>query len=125
MSTNTPEPPTIWFKAQRVMRTIFAFLVVAVPFLNGMALVTVEYLNQQADLEVPGQVFLFLNGVIAVTAFLIGLVNAWMQTQGFNAFLTRFGLGSVPKQNLFEAHVVENGEVHVITEVIPDPKAIE
>jgi hypothetical protein len=114
-------PPDIWYKAQRVVRTVFAFLVVAVPLLNAVAAATVNYLEDQTDVVIPSWVFLFLNGVIAVTALLIGLFNAWMQTPGFNTMLTRIGLGSVPKSQLVPVAPAGGGKA--VAAVIPDPKA--
>jgi hypothetical protein len=90
-------PPDIWYKA------------------------TVNYLEDQTDVVIPSWVFLFLNGVIAVTALLIGLFNAWMQTPGFNTMLTRIGLGSVPKSQLVPVAPAGGGKA--VAAVIPDPKA--
>jgi hypothetical protein len=89
--------PEIWFKTQRVLRTIVQALLVLVPIANGAAAAVVGYLQQQTDVAVHPVVFVWLNAVIAVTALLMGLVARLMAVPGFNDLLTRIGLGSVPK----------------------------
>lgn len=89
--------PEIWFKTQRVLRTIVQALIVLVPVLNGAAAAVVAYLNEQTDVTIPAWVFLVLNGVIAVTALAMGLVARLMAVPGVNTWLTNLGLGSVPK----------------------------
>ena len=108
--------PPIWYKAQRVVRTIVQTLIVLVPILNGLAAAAVGYLNEQTDVTVPGWVFLVLNGVIAVTALIIGLVARLMAVPGVNEWLTNIGLGSVPKR----AVVGTTGWGDA--SIIPDPK---
>ncbi|MEV8023412.1 hypothetical protein [Microbacterium sp. NPDC080220] len=92
--TTTPE---IWFKTQRVLRTIAQAIIVLVPVVNGAAIAVVTYLNEQTDVIVPAWVFAVLNGAIAVTAVAMGLVARVMAVPGVNDWLTKLGLGSVPK----------------------------
>jgi len=92
------EVPEIWFKAQRVLRTIVASLVALVPIANGVALAVAEYLRVQEDVVIPAWVFLVLNAVIAGTALVMGLVTRIMAVPGVNEWLTKVGLGSVPKK---------------------------
>lgn len=121
MSTPTVKVPEVVFKAQRVLRTVFAFLVVAVPLVNGLAAATIEYLRTQEGVPVPPWVFLVLNGVVGVTALLIGLFNRWMQTPGFNTLLTKIGLGTVPTPvAVAEARAAARGDEGPI----PDPRVI-
>lgn len=94
----TPAVPEIWFKAQRVLRTIVQFLIVTVPIANGVAAAAISYLQAQTDVVVPGWVFLVLNGVLAVSALIIGLVARIMAVPGVNDWLTNIGLGSVPRR---------------------------
>lgn len=97
--TNTTEgvdAPVIWYKGKRVVRTIVQALVTLVPTLNGLALAASAYLSEQADVVLPGWVFLVLNGVIAVTALIMGLVARLMAVPGVNDWLVKVGLGSVP-----------------------------
>lgn len=98
MSNNTtPAVPPIWYPAQRVVRTIVQALVVLIPIVNGVALAVISYLQEQADVTVDPIVFAWLQGVIAVTAVIMGLVARVMAVPGVNAFLARLGAGSVPK----------------------------
>lgn len=91
---NTPE---IWFKSQRTLRTIVQALVVLVPLANGVAAAAAAYLIEQTHLVIPGWAFLVLNAVVAATAVVMGLLARLMAVPGFNDWLTRIGLGSVPK----------------------------
>ena len=97
MSNITPTVPDIWFKTQRVLRTIVQALVVLVPAVNGVAAAVVAYLGSQTDVTVHPVVFVWLNAIIAVTALVMGLVARIMAVPGVNAVLARVGLGSVPK----------------------------
>ena len=96
MTDLAPTPP-IWYKTQRVLRTIVQALVVLIPILNGLALAAAGYLSEQTDVTIPAWVFVALNGIIAVTAVVMGLVARLMAVPGVNTWLTKFGLGSVPK----------------------------
>ena len=97
MSNNTPAVPEIWYPVQRVIRTIVQALIVLIPVVNGVALAVVSYLQEQTDVTVDPIVFAWLQGVIAVTAVIMGLVARVMAVPGVNAFLARLGAGSVPK----------------------------
>lgn len=92
--TTTPE---IWYKPQRVLRTIVQALIILIPLANGVAAAGAAYLQEQTHLTIPAWVFLVLNAVVAVTAVVMGLVARLMATPGVNDWLTRVGLGSVPK----------------------------
>lgn len=94
--------PEIWFKPQRVLRTIVQALIILIPLANGVALAAAGYLQEQTHLVIPGWVFLVLNGVVAVTALVMGLVARVMAVPGVNDWLTRIGLGSVPKSAVSE-----------------------
>ncbi|MCW2165054.1 hypothetical protein B0I12_002209 [Microbacterium hydrothermale] len=106
--------PEIWFKGQRVLRTIVQALVVLVPIVNGVGLAVAAYLAAQTDLPIPPVVFVWLNAIIAVTALLMGLAARIMAVPGVNNLLTRVGLGSVPAVRL-----ERDGSG---TFVLPDPK---
>ncbi|KQT75415.1 hypothetical protein [Microbacterium sp. Leaf436] len=88
--------PDIWFKGQRVLRTIVQALIVLVPIVNGVALAVANYLNTQTDVAVAPVVFVWVNAVVAVTALLMGLAARIMAVPGVNDLLVRVGLGSVP-----------------------------
>lgn len=92
MSTNTD----IWFKGQRVIRTIVQALIVLIPVVNGVGLAVTDYLQSQTDVAVPGAVFVWLNAIVAGTALLMGLAARIMAVPRVNELLIRVGLGSVP-----------------------------
>ena len=97
MSNITPTVPDIWFKTQRVLRTIVQALVVLVPVVNGVAAAVVAYLGSQTDVTVHPVVFVWLNAIIAVTALVMGLVARIMAVPGVGRLLsgsrrTRFSL---------------------------------
>ena len=106
--------PRVWYQGQRVLRTIVEALVVLVPVVNGIAIAAVTYMNEQTDIHVPGSVFVVLNAVIAATAFIMGLTSKIAALDKVNTFLTKFGLGSVPKSALTDIPSEP---------VVPDPKA--
>lgn len=114
--------PEVWYKAQRVIRSVVQFLVVAVPILNLLLVAAVNYLQEQTDVVVPAVVFVWLNAAIAFSAFLIGLVVRLMAVPGVNDWLVKIGLGSVPKQALTTVRDANTGAVEA-TIVQPDPKA--
>lgn len=86
-----------WFPGQRAIRSIVGALVVLVPLANGLAAAAISYLQAQTDVDVPGQVFIWLNAIVAGTALVIGLVSRLMAVPGFNAALARVGLGTAPR----------------------------
>lgn len=88
---------TIWYKAQRVLRTIVQALVVLVPVVNGVAAAIIDYLESQTHVVVDPVVYVWLNLIIAITALVMGLIARIMAVPGVNEFLTRIGLGSAPK----------------------------
>lgn len=102
--------PEIWFKGQRVLRTIIQALVVLVPVVNGVGVAVAAYLREQTDIVIPASVFLVLNIVVAATALLMGLAARVMAVPGVNDVLAHVGLGSVPAARIAEGVV------------LPDPK---
>lgn len=94
MSTHVPP---IWFRTQRVLRTIVQALIILVPLANGAAVAVAAYLQEQTHLVIPPWAFLVLNAVVAVTAVVMGLLARLMAVPGVNDWLTRIGLGSVPR----------------------------
>lgn len=102
--------PEIWFKGQRVLRTIVQALVVLVPVVNGVGVAVAAYLREQTDIVIPASVFLVLNVVVAATALLMGLAARIMAVPGVNDVLARIGLGSVPAARIADGVA------------LPDPK---
>lgn len=92
--------PPIWFKSQRVLRTIVQALVVLVPLVNGVAAAAIAYLTAQTDVAVPEFIFAWLNIAVAITALIMGLVARIMAVPGVNDVLARIGLASVPRHAL-------------------------
>ena len=106
-----------WYPVQRALRSIVGALVVLVPLVNGLATAAIAYLSAQTDVAIPPLVFVWLNAAVAASALVIGLVSRLMAVPGFNALLTKIGLGTAPKSAL----VLEPDARGVY--VLPDPKA--
>lgn len=121
MTTTTLAVPDIWYKAQRVLRTVVQFLIVAVPIANGVAAAVIEYLRVQEDVIIPGWVFIWLNAILAGSALIIGLVARIMAVPGVNEWLMKIGLGSVPQSAIIP---VKNETGDAIGIVQKDPKAV-
>ena len=86
-----------WYPVQRALRSIVGALVVLVPLANGLAAAAVAYLNSQTDVTIPPVGCGRRNASVAGTALVIGLVSRLMAVPGFNAALTKIGLGTAPK----------------------------
>jgi ABC-type uncharacterized transport system permease subunit len=71
------------------VRTVVQALVVLVPLVNVAAGIVISYLNEQADLAVPGWAFVILNAVLAATSLIIGMVARLMANPLVNAWVTR------------------------------------
>lgn len=107
--TNTTEgvdAPVIWYKGKRVLRTIVQALVVLVPLVNLLAVAIIGYLNEQTNLDIAPVVFVWLNAIVALTAFVMGLVARIMAVPGVNDLLVKIGLGSVPAKAIQAPGVV-------------------
>lgn len=84
----------IWFKAQRVLRTVVQ---VGIPAFLGFALVlpqVIEAMGLPVDSELRGWLLAFAAGVTAIAG---GLARV-MAIPAVNAWLVKIGLGSVPKK---------------------------
>lgn len=97
---NTTAVPEIWYKAKRAVRTITQALVVLVPIVNLVALAVIGYLEEQTDATPPSWFFAALNATVVATALTMGLVARIMAVPGINAWLIKFGLGSVPASTI-------------------------
>ena len=93
MTHVAPATPDIWFKAQRVIRTVLAALVVFVPVANVSLPLLAEAFNAP---DVPAGIYLWVNGVIAASLAVLGILTRVMAIPAVNTFLTKFGAGSVP-----------------------------
>jgi len=86
--------PDIWFKSQRIIRTVLAALVVFVPIANVSLPALAEAFNAA---DVPAEVYVWVNGVIAAALAVLGILTRIMAIPAVNTFLTKFGAGSVPR----------------------------
>lgn len=114
--------PSIWYKAQRVLRTIVA---VGIPAFLTFALVLPQIIDA-LGLPVTSDLYLWLVAFAGIVTAIAGAISRVMAIPKVNEWLTKIGLGSVPRSAL-EARVMtdEGGrEVQVITTVKPDPKAV-
>lgn len=103
---------TIWFKAQRALRTAFSTFITLLP----LAPQVIAIVNGQWESE-----FLIAVGVQAVA--LNAVVSRIMAIPQVNAFLTKWlNLGSIPKQNITAKNSPVNGNLVVTVE--PDRKAL-
>jgi len=86
----------IWFKAQRVLRTIVQ---VVLAFLSAWAVIAIiapQILTELATI-LPGPWIAWLTGVIAFVTVVAGVLTRIMAIPQVNAWLTKLGLGSAPK----------------------------
>ncbi|WP_291055243.1 hypothetical protein [Herbiconiux sp.] len=95
---DTTTVPEIWFKTQQALRTGVQALVVLVPIVNVAAAIILQTLKEQADFVIPDWTFVVLNGIVVATALLMRLVARLMANPVLNAWLTKIGLGYVPRR---------------------------
>lgn len=110
---------TIWYKAQRVARTILATLISALSVWAGFSLIFPQLIEELAKV-LPGPAIAWITAAVASISVVAGVITRIMAIPKVNAFLTKWlNLGSVP-QSAIRQDVV-NGDVVVN----PDRKAIE
>lgn len=113
---------TIWFKAQRVLRSIVGTLISALTVWAALAAIFPQVLAELATV-LPGPAIAWLTGVIAAVSAVAGAISRIMAIPKVNAFLTKWlNLGSIPKQNITAKNSPVNGNVVVTVE--PDRKAL-
>lgn len=93
MSHARIDVPNIWFKTQRVLRTIVQ---VGIPTFITFAAVLPQIIDA-AGLPVDGALYLWLIGTAAVITAVAGGLSRIMAIPQVNAWLVHIGLGSVPK----------------------------
>jgi len=93
IQTDTPE--TIWYKGKRVIRTILAALVVFVPIANVSLPALADAFKAP---DVPGEVYLWVNGVIVAALAVLGVLTRIMAVPAVNGWLIKLGAGSVPQK---------------------------
>jgi hypothetical protein len=109
--------PEIWFKTQRVLRTAIAVLIsgattIAAAIL-AVAAVAPEVLAELAKI-LPASWIAWATGVLASLVAIASVVTRIMAIPKVNRWLTKIGLGSVPKDSVLEGEDV----------VLPDPKVV-
>lgn len=105
---------TIWYKAQRVLRTLVA---VGIPTFLGFALLLPQ-LIEALGLPADSRLRLWLVAAAAIVTAVAGAITRIMAIPAVNAWLTKVGLGSVPKSALYVSPVTGG------TAVKPDMRAI-
>lgn len=91
---------TIWYKAQRVLRTGAATLISALSVWAGFSAIWPDIAAQLARI-LPGEAMAWLVGVVTSITVVAGVITRIMAIPRVNAFLTKWiGLGSIPKSAL-------------------------
>lgn len=108
--------PDIWYKAQRVLRTVVQ---TAIPSFLTFALILPQII-MALGLPVESDLYLWLIGLAAGVTAVAAAITRIMAIPGVNEFLVKIGLGSVPARALV-ATATADGKVR--NEVKPDPKA--
>ena len=89
--SSTPDP--IWYKTQRVLRTVVA---VGIPSFLGLAVIFPSVVDA-LGLPLKSPVELALVAAAGVITAIAAAITRVMAIPGVNNGLTRIGLGSVPK----------------------------
>lgn len=114
---------TIWFKAQRVLRSIVGTLISALTVWAALTAIFPQVLAELATI-LPGPAIVWLTGVIAAISAVAGAISRIMAIPKVNAWLTKWlNLGSIPKQNISAKSNPVSGNVVVTVE--PDRKALK
>lgn len=87
---------TIWYKMQRVLRTVVQVIIAFVAVWGSIAAIAPQILDELAKI-LPGSWIAWLVGFIAVVTAIAGALSRIMAFPVVNEWLTRIGLGSAPK----------------------------
>lgn len=107
MAEKNIEVDEIWFAAQRVLRTIVQVGVPAFITFAGVLPTIIDALG----LPVDGKVYGVLIASAAVITAVAGALTRVFAIPAVNEFLTRFGLGSVPKSVAKEMATAKTSEL--------------
>ena len=99
---STATVPEIWYKAQRVLRTIVAVGIPAIITAATVLPAIIEAIGLPADLPLRLWLIAFAGGLTAVAA---GITRV-MAIPQVNAWLVKIGLGSVPREAVVAPQVV-------------------
>lgn len=108
----------IWYKGQRVIRTLAA---VIIPAFLSFALV-LPAIIEAAGLPVDSELRLWLVGVGGGVTAVAAAITRIMAIPAVNAWLTKLGLGSVPAKAIVTETDTTTGAIEIL--VAPDPKAL-
>lgn len=94
--SQAPVSGEIWFKAQRVLRTIVQVIVGTAGALGVFVLVAPQVLDAVADV-LPASWVAWAAGIIATAAAISAALSRVMAIPAVDAWLKTLGLGSAPK----------------------------
>lgn len=94
----------IWFKTQRVLRTLVQVAIPAFITFAGVLPLVIDALG----LPVDGALYLWLIGAAALVTAVAGALSRVMAIPAVNEWLTKIGLGSVPKDAVTQTVVVDS-----------------
>jgi hypothetical protein len=102
VANSNPEPTVtvvtpvddIWYKGQRVIRTVLVSAIVWVPGLIATLPLVAAAFNSP---NIPPKVYLVVSGIVAGALVILGVLARVMSIPAVNAWLTKLGAGSVPR----------------------------
>jgi len=107
VSHAAPSLPPIWFPNQRVIRTVLQTVASTLVMLAGLAGFLVIFAPQllEALREIlPPSWYAWCVVAIGVVGTVSGVLAKIMAIPAVNAFLARFGAGSVPRNQAAQSH---------------------
>ena len=108
------EVTTIWYKAQRVLRTIVQ---VVIPSFLSFAVV-LPLIIDASGIPVTSELYAWLIALAAGVTAVAGGISRVMAIPAVNAWLVKIGLGSVPKHAVVtELHANGEHQVYVVPEM--------
>lgn len=127
--SNTPittaTVPPIWFKAKRVIRTVLAVIIAIIvsgaAVLAAFAVFLPQVLPALAKI-LPPEAFAVLSTWVGFIVLLSGVITAIMANPTVNAFLTKFGAGSVPASAIVKS--TPSTDAALIAQVQAAPTAV-
>lgn len=112
--------PPIWYKGQRVIRSIVGGLIVFVPIANASLPLLAGAFDSP---DVPAGVYLWVNAVVVGALAVLGVVTRIMAIPAVNDFLTKVGAGSVPAGSVIQ--ITEEPGGRAVSVVKVDPRVID
>ncbi|MDF2918136.1 MAG: hypothetical protein K0S70_2353 [Microbacterium sp.] len=113
--------PEIWFKTQRVLRTAIAVVVSGLSTISAgilaLALVAPDVLAELAKI-LPASWIAWATGALASLVAIASVVTRIMAIPKVNGWLTKIGLGSVPKSKVVATEGAGDDAV------LPDPSVV-